>query len=66
MEWNKFNESCLDVLKQRNEMEVTLFGSNIKKNENESFYNNITIIPFIFIKCRINLQNNTIELPHHI
>ena len=55
MEWNKFNESCLDVLKQRNEMEVTLFGSNIKKNENESFYNNITIIPFIFIKCRINL-----------
>ena len=40
-----------------NRMEVTLFGSNIRRNGNESFYNNITIIPFIFIKCKINLQN---------
>jgi hypothetical protein len=37
------------------EWNVTLFESNIRRNVNESFYNNITIIPFIFIKCRINL-----------
>ena len=36
-------------------MEITLFGSNIRRNGNESFYNNITVIPFIFIKCWINL-----------
>jgi hypothetical protein len=36
-------------------MEVILFRSNIRRNRNELFYNNITIIPFIFIKCRINL-----------
>ena len=46
MEWN---------IIEWNGMLVTFFGSNIRRNGNESFYNNITIIPFIFIKWRINL-----------